>query len=542
MSLEQMNKVIGSVSKLIENSEKIAVPVLSAKLAKATENYPEDQTISVMSNIISKMSNSNKIFISRGELKDLYNRLYTRNTKFAQLFIEELGEINNVSQPTIYERDGEESKLSTVKEAFDKLSDPVLLRALNGAFGSENYKPYSEESENNAKSICNRELRDIGLTVQNLEVVAGQEDLIICNASFETPKGISRVCIPVEIKNAKCLIPSVFIGNAGPEDLTKSALSAYVSKFAGKKLEVDSNKVLKVIASVRNSPAKTVTAIELAVTKLNASKESKGEFFAGQILFQKVAEELKTEVETPFYNDPEAQSFAEMLTSASGIAEFKFGKNNVNKARKIIDQTLHNFGFANSQISVIDTDDSTVIYAVALNGGKAGFRVPVKISGNSIKANLIISNGSIKAFSKSSIVNLLNKEDIDHKIIAAASPLYNLKASELVNIVREAIEEQNLPRAEDALNVLLEGDDAKAYATAFSLFKDSLSKTASTKEECKCSMIIKSANSKYDLCGHTNLPLHKIYQDNTGNCQPLYRRGKDETYEGGFFMAHKVLL
>jgi hypothetical protein len=53
-------------------------------------------------------------------------------------------------------------------------------------------------------------------------------------------------------------------------------------------------------------------------------------------------------------------------------------------------------------------------------------------------------------------------------------------------------------------------------------------------------MIVKSSSSEHPVCGHTGLPIHKVYQDDGGNCRPLYRRGMDETYEGASFMNAKI--
>jgi hypothetical protein len=54
-------------------------------------------------------------------------------------------------------------------------------------------------------------------------------------------------------------------------------------------------------------------------------------------------------------------------------------------------------------------------------------------------------------------------------------------------------------------------------------------------------MLIKNSKvSEHSICGHTGLPIHKVFQDKNGNCQPLYRRGMDETYEGASFMNAKI--
>jgi hypothetical protein len=125
----------------------------------------------------------------------------------------------------------------------------------------------------------------------------------------------------------------------------------------------------------------------------------------------------------------------------------------------------------------------------------------------------------------------------------SASPLYGIKPSELVNIVKNAIAESNYIKAEDALNVLSDSDDEKAYEVALAAFTHGLGhKGEEVEQPSKCAMIINSSSSQHEICGHTGLPTHKVYQDKRGDCQPLYRRGMDESYEGASFMDSKVYL
>lgn len=52
--------------------------------------------------------------------------------------------------------------------------------------------------------------------------------------------------------------------------------------------------------------------------------------------------------------------------------------------------------------------------------------------------------------------------------------------------------------------------------------------------------MIKNSTSEHPICSHTGLPVHKVFQDKDGNCQPMYRKGMDETYEGASFMNAKI--
>jgi hypothetical protein len=105
MSHDKMNQLIGFIAKKVEDDEKLATHFLSAKLAKCIEAYPYDQTIGAVATIIEKMAANNNNFIRKADFKSLYNKLYSRNTKFAELFQDELGTQEEVSPITVFKRD-----------------------------------------------------------------------------------------------------------------------------------------------------------------------------------------------------------------------------------------------------------------------------------------------------------------------------------------------------------------------------------------------------------------------------------------------------
>lgn len=528
----ELKKVATSVLDLIDGCEKISLQLFANKLSKASATYPEDHTIGMMAGVVARMAGS-KLFISRAEVKELYRRLYSRNTKFASLFANELGEIVKVAEPVKYNREHEDESGDIINKAYEKLVDPVLANALHNAFGNK-ITAYSEVFAKQAKELCTSGLSEFSATV---EVASGSEDVIVCRASFDTPKGKTSVLVPVEVVAGKILNPSVFIGNSGPEYFTRDNVKGYIVANAGKRLTVSDSLVLAAVANIKD--VSKISSVDLALTKLNATKEAPADFAQGQVLYQKVDAEAKNvEVSTPGYTtDP---TFAEKFDTALGVASFKFTDGKVKLGRDIISRHLTGFGLANHQISVYDSNENTIFYAVALDGGKVAFRVPVRIhDGKMLAPTMLISNGGIEEFSQGGIQNLFVKE-ADYHMAAAASPLFTKKASELVESVRVAVAQKDYATAEEALNILATSNDAKAYGVALECYTNGLSGVQVV--ESKCSHIVRNATSKHDLCGHTGLPLHKVYQDKNGNCVPGYRKGMAESYEGASFMNSKVYL
>jgi hypothetical protein len=288
-----------------------------------------------------------------------------------------------------------------------------------------------------------------------------------------------------------------------------------------------------------SSDKREVSAAELAVTRLNATRQGKSDF-AGQAdcwLGLKVEAAAKQDVALPKYET--FTSFEEQFTTPGGQACYHFGADTVASGRVHVTRELNSFGFSNPQVVVTKSDNSTIFYGVSLDTGKVAFTVPIKVVGKNIsKATVLLCNGSLTTFDKAGINRLVSENKTDIKVAAVASTMSTLKPSEVINNLRQAMSEDNHAKAEDALNVLANCGDKKAYDTAFQIYMSGLagSKTAET----KCSKMIKSAVSEHPVCTHTGLPINKIYQDKDGNCRPLFRKGMDETYEGASFINAKI--
>lgn len=538
MDFNQIKKVAGALSKLIEDNEKIALAIFANKLAKASEIYPEDKTIGTMADVVARMG-TKKNFITKAEIRDLYNRLHSRNTKFPELFKDELGQTEKLAGAKLYSRHDDEG-FDLLKKAYDQVVDPTLSNALNVAFGNET-KGYTDTAAENAKNVCVRWCAATKLA-SKVDVVNGNENFIVCRVAFETPKGQTSIFVPVEISAGKVLQPSIFIGNNGPTDLSKTSVEKYIAANAGSKLNVSEKVVFQAIDNVKSGGIDKVSSVDIALTKVNSLKEEKSEYFTNGVFYQKIeAENNNLTVKTPAYKDDEVDSFAKKFDSALGVANFKFG-DKVKLGRATIANKLASLGLTNPQIAVCDSDKTSIVYAVSLNGGRFAFRVPVRVQDNKIiDPALLISNGAVESFSKDGLTALMKKEATDYRTAAVASPLYGLKASELVQIMREAMLEQNFAKAEDTLNVIAETGDDKAYQTAFVVYTNGLN-GAQASNQCKCSMVVKNSSSKHPICGHTGLPLHKVYQDQNGDCHPLYRKGMEDTKEGAYFLNSKIFF
>lgn len=531
MSLDKLHQLVGSLTKAVEDNQKLATPILAAKLSKCSESYPGDQTLGSMARIIKHMSDNNTLFIRRSELKSLYNKLYSNNSKFAELFQEELGQVPMESNVTHYVRD------EAVQANPYHVGDQVLANALESVFDrSIPVKMYSQPVADKAIKSVVSALEVWNLRPTKLAVSDGNDKFIVIKADYDTPKGVTSFYVPVEVNKNDIAAPEVFMGNAGPQDLNHLTIKSYLTQQAGSKLKVNGTNILGILTTAA-SEHRNVSDAELAVTRLNAIRQGKSEFFEGQIIGLKVEASAELDVELP--KSDEFLSFEEQFSSPQGVATWQFGEDKVTTARNNIVRELSSFGFSRPQVVVTGHDERTLFYGVSLDSGKVAFTVPVKITeGKLNKPSIILCNGSIATFDKEGINQLVSENRTDIKVAAAASTMSSLKPSEVINDLRAAVADGNHAKAEDALNVLAGCGDQKAYATGFQVYMSALAGDKIT--ETKCSKMMKSAVSEYPVCSHTGLPVNKVYQDKDGHCRPLFRKGMDETYEGATFINAKI--
>lgn len=482
MSANDIQKLINSLAKSEQDNEKLAIPLLVNKLKKLAEVNPYDQTIVSMSKIL-KQASEKKLIISRKEFQDIYKRLYSRNTKFASYFAEELGDIEKAPLPKY--ADKLEAPLNT-NDAGNNVLTAILKSALDNT-GPETL--YTKEQALKAISSVNETLELWGAKASRLEVLDGNKTAIVIKADYDTPKGVVSMLIPLEVKGGVISEPRVFVGNNTAKKIDHTNIKNYLTDCINAKLA-------------------TVGRI-------------------GQ-------KDLEVEKSDSFDN------FAEKLENPLGAATFKFGTENVNLGRDAIARSLAGLGIDYPQISIMGSDKNNVIYGVSISG-KVSFKVPVKIANNKVvMPEMMICNGSLMSLSRANINRLFVDNQTDYKAAASVSPLYGLKANELLTIVKEAAAEQNYAKAEDAMNILETMGNEAVYKQAVQEYMSGLSivKTAETKTTC--AMVIKSANSQHPVCGHTGLALHLTYTDKYGNCLPLYRKDMPEQTESAWFMASKV--
>lgn len=539
MNPEQMNELkqtLKSVVSSFEDKEKFLVAPLAVRLTKAFEENKDDQTLFSLASYLAKVA-QNKNFISRKDLKEAYSKLYTSNTKCANYLEKELKLTDEgLVKAKIAEHDPNEGK--SFSDIASKYTDAHLVSALESSISKDKFKPYSSDVETKAAKACLRELNKFAFKPRSVKSLIGDSSAILCEAYYETPKGLTSVLVPVEFSNSKVLTPTVFVGESSFYDLKEASVKDYILHTAGKKISADFSEILKVIKTAKFGLSNSVDEIEQIVLKAKASSGSPAELDMNGILLQTVDKE----VAPVDFEAEDKDLFAQRLASAPGQAEFLFGKEALNRSKSIISKMASDAGLQNSKVTIADFTDKNINFVVAASG-QAGFKVPVKVTNKKIEyPTIALASGKIESFDVEGIRSLIHEND--YELAVAVSDYLSKKSSDLVELMSKVAMNREWEKASDILNVLNSRKENVAYAKAFEIYRTamSLSKTASKNKENCCSKIVKSASSVYPVCGHTNLPTHMVYQDEHGNCCPKYRKNIDNSNDGGSFMHSSVYL
>ncbi len=535
--LIKFKQALKTVASSLEAGEKFLIAPLAIRLTRAATENPGDQTILAVASYLQKRAQKENL-ISRADLDNAYNTYYTVNNRCSEYLSKELSKQASLPEPSkMIRHEQEGSLMDSVVAKMDK----GFVNALNSALDKDvEYKPWSTEMAAYAKETCMRELGTYDFKPVSLEVVAGSEDALLCMAAYETPKGKVSVIVPIEIASErnKLLLPTMFVNSNGFHNLSEESLSLNIKSACGKRYDIQTGLILDLIKTAKHGVKAPENEVERIVSLANVAKDNAPVGYDFNGVFTEV-DEARPNVEVK--NSPEMESFAARLGSAKGIAEFTYGRKAIDAGRDMLLKSMANFGYK-AQISVIGADVNHVVYAASL--GTSGIKVAIKFeNGSPVYPQVAVAGGEVGTFDAEGVGELFGKND--GGIAAVSSEFGGNKPSELIETVKAAMNEGNLEKAENALNVLSNSGDQGAFKYAFELYHEGLKDSGkpvvkSASKEHKCSMQIKTATSQHVVCGHLNLPLHKVCQDAHGDCQPLHR--KNQEYSTGDVLCNTTKL
>lgn len=457
MDISQLTSLITKAAKTVEDNEKLALPVIAAKARREAAHHPNDVPLINASQILTKMA-SNQTFISKDELRNILNKFTATHSKLTDVFSDEIGK-QAQHQPHLFSRSANDS--CSLEMDYNKFSDPVLANALSAAMEKDPVeKLYSNDTAKKAQRAVSAQLLSVGIDADKIETFAGRNEFIICQACHNTPKGIANVLIPVEIKEGKALLPTLFLSRDGFKDIEKSAYIEHALSVAGKSFRVDGSKLLSVLEQVKNGSDNSLpNEVEMAAIKIASEKGIASTYINTNDILYTELDNIKQDVQLPKLASTEESTFAETLSKPEGIARFVHSDKIVEAGRSLLIRKFAEMGFSGIQTKVVEVEQNKIFYAVAV-GTSAGFKVPVEISGTMVMPpKVVFADNAVLPFNKVAISEVVKSNNGGNKrALAAASPCYDLKPTELLDIVKESVAEGNYIRAEEAINVLGEID------------------------------------------------------------------------------------
>jgi hypothetical protein len=479
MNNRELAIAVKDVLNAINRSEKLSVDILAAKARKYAQANPTDVPVVTASQVLTKMA-SRQSFIPRTEFNSFINGLHTTQTKLSQIFAEEMQQ-HLLQEPQVFKRANDEGQ--SLDRDYERVADPILTNALSNIFEDQGpLKLYSEATAKRANRACQAGLLSIGFEPKRVETWSGQEDIILCAATYETPKGDARVLVPIEIQQDHALLPTVFVSQAGFTDLSAEAVWQHINATAGKPLRVNGEKILQLLNLAKNGGQKKVASdVEMAIIQMKSARGQSGD--VNGIVGIRI-DEVQDNVDTTVGQTVEELSLSQRLARPDGVAQFVHGEQAIDAGRRLLERKMAQFGHRGAQIKVAGSDEQQVVFAVSI-GNHIGFNVPVKVqSGMVLPPAILISNGEMKSFSADEVTNLVKSGSSDTRALAQSSRYYHLRPTQLLEQVKQACIEGNFAKAEDCINVLGE-IDTNAQKVAIANMLIYLKNESGTSEDLK---------------------------------------------------------
>lgn len=522
-TLAKMQDNLKKIASSLTDQEDLLIVPLVNKMQKLAEYHPTDPTIVSLYRFLVKRAQDSMV-IKRRDLKEAYGSFNVSHSVAHKYLADEL------MLPKMEETKNKIHRQANEGEPIQLNVDQDLVEQMKSLVGEASYRPYTEDIAKRAIQSCAHELCYSNTMPNNISVLSGDQDLIICRASYNTAKGECSVLIPIEIQKNCALTPSSFITTEGFKEISEQNISEYLQKTAGQIIRVDGNKILKYCRAMRVDS----DAVDRAVVMAKAQEVSDAlTVFASQ------------PIEEPTNVDPQLQSISNMLGSIAGSAEFTLGKDAVNISRQLVINKLATLGYDKADVTISNFDKENILFAVGI--GKYAFTVPVYLKNSkAIVSDVIIANGGMHEFSTRGLYEMFKVGEVDVTAMVKSSQIDSMSPAEVVGIVRKEMLEGNYEKAVAALEWLKEAKDERAYASAIDVYKKGLRgdlvKEACSNQSCGCSAPIKSAHSIHLICSHLGLPVTQVCQDEKGRCQPLYRKRMQESYDGFIPMTSKIFI
>jgi hypothetical protein len=455
---------VQALANVLVNEQKVfTASTLATRFANVESTHRYDTVVRNMGAVFAKMAGENPMrVVSASDVEALYVHLQglNPNSSFRQDFVDILPPVDNIkaSNKTIghtYYTDAvrtaadAKERMIEVTEQDDAMHQiPEHLQHLIGKKETQQLVTACEHDKATVdlgRTIITSELHALGLKDVSAQYKFSNPQHLLYSASFVTPKGRRYIDVPVEVKQAMPMLPTVFIAKQGAFEFSKEG----VQKFVQASEIADSNASEQIVASQRDS---------------FYNDQSRGNGI-GNALIEVIEGDTSA---TPKMAAPEALRDVESILLESVLRkQSKYTDLTISNGSKMIESELTDMGFPHTQVRFVGDSNSDLLYGATVQVGKhkADVVIPVEVRANQL---CLASQFQLKTantqypFTTSGFGQLVKDSTEQLTPVKYSSAFIETDYNSLRKVIHAAANEGKYAIAEEALEVIKDkfGDTA----------------------------------------------------------------------------------
>lgn len=518
--LKQLSDIAHKILKQSDVGKEYTIEYVQRRLDNALDTHSHDPILLSMAQVINKYAAKGELIISQKELYGVFNHFagFNGNSLIKEAIGDLLYPVDNAPKATIGTEtafggrlDGQELNLGVEDNPLENIFDKT----------SEVQSYYDPTLAKLGKHSLAEELKNMGVPATEIKAFAGNDAAILYDVLFTNKLGSTHIAIPVEVGNG-IKTPSVFFNKTEFVDLNADNLNKYIVANAEE----------AVIPEVKGKGVRTASSV-----------------ISPSFSFE---EDAPKPIQLDRVKMPEAiKDFAD-FDNAVIEASTHFAPELIKAAKAMCQRELGNMGFG-SQIKLSEATDNCIICSAELDSarGKVEIKLPVEIVDNHLQLPSVFYNENDKDkiydFSQTEISNYLtaNKNN-DANVMRYGNDFFNMTYNQLKEEMLMGVATKDYMRCEQALNRIQDKFGSDYHLAALNDYSKYLSyaSTNAEKPQTKCRLLIRSGSVE-PRCGHFNVPISKVFNNERGDCELIERSAKYKNLQestGALIRSNKITL
>ena len=533
------------VLKDLERGNEYIISRVDNRMRQAVNQYPRDTVIRAVAGVVERMASINPSrVISQGEINEIYNNLVGlgSNTQFREALGDLLNtqiEKTSTTDPEFISknRDTEDSSIDVLGGVDNELK--ILFE--------QSEDKYDRDKIASAKHRVDSELSMLGYKQTRTKFAGGNSQFLVFSSDLDTNRGAVRVYIPCEAKSQN--LPSVFVAGDQFMELTPENIQTHIVESANFRTNLPPvHAILHSLNILTAQAKKTMPEREFNKIAGKIPTDKTMPLCAPSLLGTIPEEKPLGTVEMPKINVPEPlKVLANDIEEKMVETALDFPLVSVRAAKNMLAAEINSMGFSGTQIKIAAPTSDGFICEAIINtpNGKTSIEVPIEMKQDRpLMPAVFAQSDQVFDFDEETLKIFISKNANRDTYINRDSQLLDIDISKLRDLLVKSALDKNFTTCDEILAAASERFDAVTYKNLVTDFNSILKNASTTEVKSSCQRQVKSPNSIYKYCGHHNVPLHDVVQDDGGNCclkKTYFSRQAQET-EGAMFSSARVLL